>query len=152
MWIFSFFSFIWRRDNKAGYSMQRNINTILSSSGVIYPSLSISNFSKAACDRSCHFSELCSSNWWTCRAAATNSVKSTSPSVLLSICTKHIKLHRIPKQAKMLEQENISGWARDGIRWERRKLSKETCNRERKCSFSIQHQWHSKTKEWVLHL
>lgn len=59
--------------------------TILSSSGVMNPSLSTSNFSKAACDLWCHFSELCSSNWWTCRVAATNSEKSTSPSVLQSI-------------------------------------------------------------------
>lgn len=63
------------------------IPTILSSSAVIYPSLSTSNFSKAVCDLCCHFSELCSSNWWTWSVAATNSEKSTSPSVLLSICS-----------------------------------------------------------------
>lgn len=36
--------------------------TSLSSSGVMYPSLSTSNFSKAACDLFCHFSVSCSSS------------------------------------------------------------------------------------------
>lgn len=71
----------------------QEVLTIRSSSGVIYPSLSTSNFSKAACDHWCHFSELCSSNWWTCNVAATNSVKSTSPSVLLSIWLKQANKH-----------------------------------------------------------
>lgn len=60
--------------------------TILSSSGVINPSLSTSNFWKAAWQRRFHFAVSCSSNWWTCKVAATNSWKSTNPSVLLSIC------------------------------------------------------------------
>lgn len=67
--------------------------TILSSSGVINPSLSTSNFWKAVCDLCSHFSELCSSIWWTCKVAATNSGKSMSPSVLTSICKANANYH-----------------------------------------------------------
>lgn len=69
---------------------ENNQLTILSSSGVMKPSLSMSNFSNAACDRCNHFSESCSSSWCTCKVAATNSWKSTSPSVFVSICVKSL--------------------------------------------------------------
>lgn len=97
-------NYCWNRNARMQNQKRFTRNcTIRSSSGVIYPFLSTSNLSKAAFVSERHFPLSCSTNWCTCKVAATNSSKSINPSVLLSICSRRIVstlIIPIPKEEK----------------------------------------------------